>query len=225
MEVESVRPPVYVAAMATATVPAGQSVSRWLEPGLVCVVALVSTYVIPVAVGTQRPVQSTGNVLQVLGACWAALGVPVASEGLAWLERVINRWRVTVGVWAARRRAALKTWWDRRRGRIHATVRAGAAIVSGGSVSGKAHVTSIDRATLTELARIELLEQDVKVRGERLAAIERKQAQDTERWNRELAAQAQELRAHTIAVTRRGWEFILGGLVCSGVGAFLALIA
>jgi hypothetical protein len=48
---------------------------------------------------------------------------------------------------------------------------------------------------------------------------------DRTEFERRLAAQHDALRAHTLAVTRGGWKFILGGVACSAYGTALALVA
>jgi hypothetical protein len=50
-------------------------------------------------------------------------------------------------------------------------------------------------------------------------------AADRAEFERRLATQGEDLRAHTIAITRQGWQFIVAGVACSWFGTLLALLA
>jgi hypothetical protein len=97
------------------------------------------------------------------------------------------------------------------------TVPLGAAIeVSGAgaiAVGGSGKLT-VTRGTAEEVAILKL---EVEMR-------QQAREDDAAAFRRELAAQRDELRAHAIAVTQQGWQYILSGAGCSAFGTFLALV-
>ena len=59
----------------------------------------------------------------------------------------------------------------------------------------------------------------------RVETLERAQEEQRAEFDRRLAAQREELRAHAVSVTQQGWQYILSGAACSAFGTFLALVA
>jgi len=54
--------------------------------------------------------------------------------------------------------------------------------------------------------------------------LEAARADDWAEFERRLATHGEELRAHTLSVTKQGWQYIVAGVGCSWFGTLLALV-
>ena len=91
-----------------------------------------------------------------------------------------------------------------------------------GSMTPKVIYRRVDRATVEDRAWLEHLDDRLYDTVERVARIERETRAEFEQ---RLAQQGADLREHTIAVTRQGWQYIFAGLLCSALGTLLLLVA
>ena len=96
-----------------------------------------------------------------------------------------------------------------------------------GSMSGNLTIgrPAVDRATIPERAWLALLDDQMTSVYQRLELIEEGRSQDQADIVERLDAQGSELRAHTLAVTRQGWQYIVTGLACSAIGTALGMAA
>lgn len=172
------------------------------------------------------PLDRTGNGFQLLGILIASLGVPVVPPVLARGEVVLRQTRQASGRWIARRREQLRRWWDRVRRRTHLVSASGTAHASG-TMTATVTVSrgSVNRETIGEREWLAFLHDEVDSVWLRLRDMEESRADDRAAVDRRLADLRDELQEHTSAVTREGWRYIVGGLVCSGFGTLLSLMA
>lgn len=176
--------------------------------------------------GLHWPLDKVGNAFQLLGVTVAALGVPVVPPFLARVERALDRAMMAAKRWAENRREAVRAWWARLRGQTRIASLAGTSSGSG-SMSGTLTTgrRQLNRDTVGEREWLAFLNDEVDAIWENVRRLDRERAADWAEFERRLATQHEELRAHTLAVTREGWRFIVGGVGCSWFGTLLALVA
>lgn len=179
-----------------------------------------------VSIGLEWPLDDVGNAFQLLGVTVAALGVPVVPPFLARIEQALSRAIAAVRRWARDQRRAIQAWWARLRGRPHFIDLAGAA---GATAGGHAHVTvtrgKVDRDTISDRDWLAFLNDEVDAIWERLRLLDESRQADWAEFERRLASQSEDLRAHTLTVTREGWQYVVAGVICSWYGTLLALVA
>jgi hypothetical protein len=200
--------------------------SRWLFWTLAGLLFATTFLLFSVSVVLSWPLAKVGNGFQLLGVTIAALGVPVIPPFLGRVESAIEHGVAVARRWLAHRRAALQAWWDRLRRRTR-VVAASGGVTTGGAVSGSVTTErgKVDRETISERDWLAFLNDEIDALWVSLRQLRKDRAADWEEFERRLATEGEDLRAHTIAVTRRGWQFILAGVACSWFGTLLALLA
>lgn len=199
-----------------------------LAQSIARVLAGVGLVLFCLAVGLTWPLTTVAGGFQLFGLALASLGIPVVPPWLVRLEHAAATMKATVDRWIVRQRERLQEWWRRLRGRpIVRSVNLAGEISGAGGISAKATIgrPPIDRDTISERAWLALLDDQMTSVYRRLELIEEGRSQDRADIVRRLDAQGNELRAHTLAVTRQGWQYIVSGLACSALGTALGMAA
>jgi hypothetical protein len=195
----------------------------WLRRSVTRLFAIVGVFLFPVAVGVGWSLDAVGGVYQVMGVLIAGIGVPVVEPWLTERERGLDGLAREAARFVQARRAAWREWLRRRRGGPHRVVIAPAIELSAaGGISVASGATADLTVTRPPDAEIAILKQRVASLEK---ALEKARAEDAADFRRQLAAQREELRAHTVSVTQQGWQYILSGAACSAFGTVLALVA
>ncbi len=205
---------------------AQQHESRWLLRLLAWACASFGVVLVVLGFALDVPRDATGDGLQFLGLLVAALGVPVVEPWLAGVE--------DDAAGAARRVVAaakgipetVRRGLARFRGRIEleAHVGAGAKMTASGSVVVTAGRT-VDRTGVSDREWLGFLNDELDLLRETVRQLQVKGAAERGRVDALLIEQRQELQAHTLAITRGGWKFILAGALCTALGILLGLTA
>jgi hypothetical protein len=117
-------------------------------------------------------------------------------------------------------------WWDRWRRRTHAAASSGTATPTPTATASGTVTTGhekVRRETISERDWLAFLNDEIDALWDSVRQVREDRAADWAEFDRRLATQGDDLRAHTIAVTREGWVFIVGGVACSWFGTLLAL--
>lgn len=195
--------------------------ARWLA-GLI---AFATVALVVLALVFAWPWPKVGIALQCLGIMLAALGVPIIDPALRVIEARARRFGRTLRTWATTARERLRVRWARLRGRPVSYSKSGSSAVS---VSASADLTvtyaRVDRATVSDRDWLVHLDDRVYAQMDAMKGMEERLQQEVARLHRQLAEQRDDLQQQTIAITREGWEFILGGVILSFVGTALGLL-
>ena len=181
----------------------------WLGRSLTLLLALAFVALL-VALAVGWSLETVGALYQVLGIAIAGMGVPIVAPRLQRAEQALNGWARGVGAWMRTRRDAVREWWRRLRRR-------------GGKTLATSVRASADIATMVERASVAKYETEVAALKHEVESLKEAHAEDRADFARQLAAQREELRAHTVSVTQGGWQYILSGAACSAFGTVLPL--
>jgi hypothetical protein len=197
-------------------VPSPGAESQWLLPTFARVLAATGYLLFWVSIGLAWPMAGVGTAFQLLGILITLLGLPVVSEWLGAVETWVLRPFELIGALFSGIGQLFRSIRDLLKPVGDAMARAAEA---------RPEIERVDRATVTERAWLEHLDDALFALAHRVDRLEREGDQVRAEFTERLRQQGVDLRAHTLAATRQGWQFIFWGLVCSGFGTALALVA
>lgn len=179
-----------------------------------------------VSVGVPLSLDAAGALFQILGIFVTALGVAVVPGWLAQAEAWLTAQQAAVSAKRAALGAAVRGWRARRRGVPHVVNLTGSAHARG---TASATVTvergRVDRDSIDTRAWLAHLDDRLYWLVERVDKADAREQEARAAFEKRLGEQDAALRAHTIIVATRGWQFIVAGLGCSLIGTALTLAA
>lgn len=205
---------------------APEAESRWLARWLTRTFAVTGVLLLASLVVLEWPLDKVGDALQFLGLCVAALGVPVVPPGLARAERSAAAAARKIRAWVKAKVAQARRRWNRMRGSTNVVAMSGRATATGsGSVTATVIRGKVDRSTVGNREWLAFLNNEVDSLWATLRQLQESSGAEREHLDARLVEQRRELQAHTLAVTRGGWQYILAGAACTALGIGLSLVA
>jgi hypothetical protein len=199
--------------------------SRWLVIALAGMFIAIGLLLLAALVVLDWPCDQVGNALQLVGLAIAALGVPVVPPWLAGVERRLAAAARKLSRWIEATAEQVRRRWDRLRGNTRVPTLGGTATARG-RASGTVTIKrgTVDRNTIETREWLGVMHDQVDALWATLDHLQESTGAERRKLDERLLQQRRELQAHTLAVTRGGWHYIVGGAGCTAIGIGLTLL-
>jgi hypothetical protein len=150
--------------------------------------------------------------------------VPVVPPWLGGVERRIAA-AGKVSTWVEATAQRVRRRWDRLRGHTRIATLTGTATASGGaSATVTVERGKVDRSSIGTREWLGVLADQIDLLWATLDQLHESAGSERRKLDARLLQQRRELQAHTLAVTRSGWHYIVGGAGCTAIGIGLTLL-
>jgi hypothetical protein len=203
---------------------AGQGpATKWGAFGAGAVAATVVAAVVLAVVDAVSANVAAGAV-QLVGIGLTLLGVEVVRSSLEQAAEKAVAAKRGLDRLLALRQEQFRRWRARRRGRP-VVVSLSGTLAGTGSMSGTLTIvrSRVDRETISDREWLAFLDDRVETLFERLDQSDKAREAVHEDLVRRLADERDHLRDEMLDATRKGWELIIAGLVCSAVGTAVGI--